>query len=96
MVRRKRRKTSLLLRVCVCTFAFYIAFTLISMQLDVAAKRRELELLNNNIANQQLVNSEIKRLLDLGDENAYIEYMARERLGYAYPDEKILIDRSGS
>lgn len=96
MERRKRRKTSLLLRVCVCTFAGYIAFTLISMQLDVAAKKRELELINANVAAQLLSNAETKRLLELGGDDAYIEYVAREKLGYAYPDEKILIDRSGS
>lgn len=86
----------MLLRVSVCTFAVYIAFTLISMQLDVAAKRRELATLTASVEQQKLENSETQRLLENGDDRAYIEYMAHEKLGYAYPDEKIFIDRSGS
>jgi cell division protein DivIC len=96
MVKRRRRKKNLFLRISICTFAVYIAFTLISMQLEVAAKRRELASLNASVEQQQLTNAETERLLDLGEDEAYIEYMAHEKLGYAYPDEKIYIDRSGS
>ena len=95
MVKRKRRKKNLLLRISVCTFAVYIAFTLISMQLEVAAKRRQLASLTAGVEQQKLANAETERLLELGDDEAYIEYMAHEKLGYAYPDEKIFIDRSG-
>ena len=94
MVRKRRRKHNLVLCISVFVFAVYAAFTLINTQLKVAAKRRELEALNVSIRQQELENAQAKRLLQIGEDDAYVEYMARERLGYAYPDEKILIDRS--
>jgi len=94
MVHKRRRKHSLVLCLSVLVFAAYAAFTLLSTQLKVAAKRRELETLAASIRQQELENAQAQRLLKIGEDDAYIEYMARERLGYAYPDEKILIDRS--
>ena len=36
-----------------------------------------------------------KRLYSSGDNDAYIERIARDRLGYVSPDERIYIDMSG-
>ena len=35
-------------------------------------------------------------MLSDGTEEEYIERIAREKLGYAYPEEQVLIDISGS
>ena len=52
--------------------------------------------MEESIKLQQASNDEVKRILDGGTNLEYIERIAREKLGYAYPDEKIFIDRSGS
>ena len=39
-------------------------------------------------------NKEVERLLAMSADKDYIERIARERLGYAYPDEKVYIDSS--
>jgi len=96
MVRKRRHKHNLLLCLSVFVFTVYIALTLISMQLKVAAKRRELTALKTSIEQQQAANAQTERLLQFGEDDAYVEYMAHDKLGYAYPDEKILIDRSAN
>ena len=65
------------------------------MQVEVTTKRRQLDSIEREIYRQELENAEIKRVLDGGTDREYIERVAREKLGYAYPDEKIFIDRSG-
>ena len=94
--KRRSRRHNVLLRICAASFAVYVTFSLISMQLEVAAEQRELDALNESIAAQQAENAQLEHLLEYGDEREFIEYMAREKLGYAYPDEKILIDSSAN
>ena len=94
--KRRSRRHNFLLRFCAAAFAVYVAFSLVSIQLDVSAERRELESLNASVEAQQAENAQLEHLLEYGDEREFIEYMAREKLGYAYPDEKILIDSSAN
>lgn len=96
MAKRKKRKANWLVRLAVLCFVGYVAVSLIGMQIEVMSKRRDLQTLQNNIAQQQLVNAEAERVLTYGADNGYIERIARDKLGYAYPDEKIFIDRSGN
>lgn len=74
----------------------YVTIALIGMQLQVTAKRRQLNELLHSIAQQRLVNDETRRVLSNGTDEEYVERVARDQLGYAYPDEKIFIDRSGN
>ena len=63
--------------------------------MQVAAKRRELLALQQYVEQQKLVNEETQRILSGESDEEYIERIAHDKLGYAYPDEKIFIDRSG-
>ena len=94
-VRRRKQKASLLLRISVICFVTYVAVTLVIMQLDVTAKRRELILLQQSVEQQKLENKETERMLQMGENREYIERIARDKLEFAYPDEKIIIDVSG-
>jgi len=94
MVRKRRHKHNLIFCLSAFVFTVYITLMLISMQLKVAAKRRELASLHASIEQQQAANAQTERLLQFGEDEDYVVYMAHEKLGYAYPDEKILIDRS--
>lgn len=96
VAKRRKRKANWLVRLFMFSFVTYVAISLIGMQVEVTSKRRELLALQQNIDQQKLVNAEAQRLLD-GDTDAdYIARIARDKLGYAYPDEKIFIDRSGN
>ena len=94
-VRRRKQKASLLPRISVICFVTYVAVTLVNMQLDVTAKRRELILLQQSVEQQKLENKETERMLQMGENREYIERIARDKLEFAYPDEKIIIDVSG-
>lgn len=96
MAKRRKRKTSLLVRLSVFGFVLYVAVTLIGMQMEVTTKRQELLALQQSVEQQKQINAETERMLVLGEDEEYIERVARDELGYAYPDEKILIDQSGN
>ena len=95
MPKRRRRKANWLMRIFVLCFVAYVAISLIGMQVEVTAKRRYLASVEREIYRQEQENAEIKRILDGGTDREYIERIARDKLGFAYPDEKIFIDRSG-
>ena len=93
---KRKRKANWLVRLSVLCFVAYVAFTLIGMQLEVSAKRRHLDQLDRDIVSEELSNEEKKRVLASGTDDEYIERIAWDKLDFAYPDEKIFIDRSGN
>jgi len=95
VARRKKRRSGFLVKIITLSFVACAAVSFIHSQAEVASKRRELAALNESIVLQQTENDEVKRILDGDNDLEYIERIAREKLGYAYPDEKIFIDRSG-
>ncbi len=96
MAKRKKRKSNFFVKMVTFCFIVCAAVSFIRTQSDVVSKRRELAALQQSIKLQEASNDEIKRILEGGDNLEYIERIAREKLGYAYPDEKIFIDRSGN
>lgn len=95
VARRRKRRSGFLVKIITLSFVACAAVSFIHSQSEVASKRRELAALNKNIILQQTENDEVRRILDGDNDLEYIERIAREKLGYAYPDEKIFIDRSG-
>lgn len=94
----KRKKGSaykLLLRLAVAGAAVYLCVTFVGGQLKVAEKQQELAELNELVERQAEQNAELERLMESGDEDAYVERIAREKLGYARPDERVFVDISG-
>jgi cell division protein DivIC len=77
------------------SFIVYAVFVLVDLQLDIIARRSQLAELQEKCEEQRLENKEAQRLLSLGDDASYIERIAKEKLGFAYPDERIFIDTSG-
>ena len=53
-------------------------------------------MLEKQVEDQLLENQELRSLLDMRQDEKYIERVARDRLDYAYPDEKVYIDISGN
>jgi len=85
-----------LLRVGAVTLIVYLAVTLIVSQVDIMVKRQQLAALNTDLSRQQEQNVELERLISAGGESEYMERIARDRLGYAAPGERIFIDMSGN
>lgn len=74
----------------------YLVITLVSAQVEIVAKRRELDSLTKQISTQNAQISELQRTIETDDENSYYERLAREKLNYARPDERVFVDMSGN
>ncbi len=66
----------------------------ISNQVTISSKRAELEMLNEQIAQQQTENQEMQRILS-GDADQITEWVARDSYNYAAPNERIFVDVTG-
>ena len=64
-------------------------------QIEVSAKQHQLAEITTQVEQQTEKNKELQAMMDAENEDAYIERIAREKLGYAYPNERIFIDISG-
>ena len=96
----KKGRSSLpqvIMRLAVAALCIYLLIGLISNEVDIAVKNRRIATLEQQIAQQQSDTVELRRLLGSGaDIDAYYEKIAREKLGFAYPDEKVFVDISGN
>lgn len=89
-----KNKKSLILRLAVIAFVAYIAVMLIHMQLQIGRSQASLAEINAKLQRQQSTNAEIDRVLAQND-GTYKESIARDKLGYAKPNERVYINASG-
>ncbi|MBQ7186871.1 MAG: septum formation initiator family protein [Ruminococcus sp.] len=66
----------------------YAIFNIISQQAQIVELKKQSEALAAQITDQEQKNDEYIRLLRSGDEAEYMERIAVEQLGYAYPGER--------
>ena len=97
---RKRQKRQPLLpkvfaRAGLVLVGGYLAAGLVFNQVDIAAKRQELAALQAQIEQQQQQNQELERVLGSGSDLEIIERVARDKLGYAKPNERVFVDVTG-
>lgn len=82
-------------RVLFLAIVAYLAVTMITTQVEIVAKRQQLDNVTAQVTAQQAQNDELQRALEADNEDAYIERVAREKLGYALPGERVYVDVSG-
>ncbi|SEH76508.1 hypothetical protein SAMN02910265_02566 [Ruminococcus flavefaciens] len=63
-----------------------------STQKDCAEKEEQVRLIQTKIDDYETENAELQRVLDSDDLNEYMEKVALEERGYAYPDERRFYD----
>lgn len=90
------KSKSILLRVLVLGVCAYMIAKSSGLWNMYAKSQKDLEELNREKASVQNDIDELKILLEEGSEAKIIEKAARERLGFAYPDEQVFIDISGN
>ena len=73
----------------------YLVAGLVFNQVDIAAKQKELQDLENQLEQQRQQNDELERVLESGSDQDIIERVARDKLGYAKPNERVFIDVTG-
>jgi len=70
----------------------YLKINLISSQFELMTKKQELSIVESQKERLQLEVADTQSLLEEDRDEVYIERVARERLGYANPGEKVYID----
>ena len=91
---RRKKRVGLATKIFVAIFAVYAAFTLVSLQIQISAKREEQAALRAQIEEQTLRNAEIEAILNNEDNDEYIARIARDELGYVSPGERVFVDIS--
>ena len=92
MAKAKAKKNTLL-RVSVILFLLYVVISLVQIQGSIQKDREQLAALAQQNAAQRSAYKELERILSDGTEEEYIERIAREQLGFAYPEEQVLVER---
>ena len=96
---KKQKRAPLLprffLRAGLVLIGGYLVAGLVFNQVDIAAKQKELQDLENQLEQQRQQNDELERVLESGSEQEIIERVARDKLGYAKPNERVFIDVTG-
>lgn len=85
-------KHSIILALLFAALVIYFVATFISLQSKVDAAQNNVAVLNQTKQDWEEKNTEIKEVLENGDEAAYIEKIAREQYDYAMSDERVYID----
>ncbi|MBR6102016.1 MAG: septum formation initiator family protein [Ruminococcus sp.] len=84
----KKRLGHIIAFIAVFCLIVYSIFTIISQQAQIVQLKKQSSELSAQITEQEQKNDEFNRLLSTGDENEYMERVAVEQLGYAYPNER--------
>jgi cell division protein FtsB len=67
---------------------------IINIEQDCTEKESQLAAVQEKIDAYEAENMELQRVLDSGDLSSYMEKIAIEERGYAYPDERRFYDTS--
>ena len=86
-------------RVFVCLFvvvAVWSVIEIVQLRLDIYKQQQVLDELTAQCLDQQAANQDVENYLSMHDDTELIEKIAREKLGFAYPDETVFFDAAGN
>ncbi len=90
----KKNSRSFILTLAIIAVMGYFVISLISLQMDIRDKQREVTEAQQVQQEKQAENEELEQFLTDGDESSYIERIARDVLGYVLPGERVYYDIS--
>ncbi|MBU3805850.1 MAG: septum formation initiator family protein [Candidatus Fournierella pullistercoris] len=73
----------------------YLVVGMVLNQVEINAKRQQLEAVQQQLDAQLAENEELSRILESGTDEELIERVARDKLGYARPNERVFVDATG-
>lgn len=93
--RQNRKKgSSALVRIVVLCLIAYFVLSFLQAWGEIAEKQAFVSELDTLIEEQTVINDALRDQLENGVSDEYIASVAREKLGYALPGERIFIDSS--
>ena len=91
----KTKRTNFLVTLVVTVVLVSICIALVDIYAQINEKQNQLDSLNRQIDEQKQENLDSQRLLSEEDEETYIEKYAREKLGFARPEERVFYSITG-
>ena len=98
MAKDKKKKaglSKLMIRAGVVLLGGYLVVGMVMNQVDISSKKQQLKTLQQQLTTQQAQNDELSRVLNSGSDQEIIEHVARDKLGYAKPNERVFVDITG-
>lgn len=95
VLKKKKQRGSIILRIAVFAFAAFVAGSLLSQQVQIAEKRRQLEEIQEQTELQNIENQKLEHILESDDISDAIEQEARE-MGWAKSNEKVIVNIAGN
>lgn len=83
-----------LIRVVMLVFAVYALCTVFTLKTQIKAKRQELDDLNIQVQTYEEANESLREQIQTGLTDEDISELARSKLNYAEPGERIFVDTS--
>lgn len=96
MLKKQLSRKEIIFRIAVIVFVVYVLYSLISVQAQIASKKKVLDELRTSYTEKLIRNEELQKAVDSYGTDEFIEKQARDKLGYAYEDEHFYIDISGT
>lgn len=94
MVKKKKNLKTLVKKILICFIILYIGGTLVGQQFDIARLNREIDEIDGQIAEAKREGEVLASEMEASKTDEYAERVAREKLGYMKPYEKVFIDSS--
>ena len=88
----KKRLMNYLIFIGKIFFCTYIVYVLVSQQPVIDSKKRQKDLLLDQLEDAKNYEIELRTSLGVSDTDEYVEQMAREKLGLLKPGERVFID----
>ncbi len=89
---KKVKKRSFILTLGIVLLVGYFVISIISLQSTIKERRAELEQKNAAYEQQLADNERLQSIVDDEDKSEYMEQVAREKLGFVMPGEKVFYD----
>lgn len=91
---KKTRRTSVLLAIPFVVIVAASVTVFVNQQIDINKLDQEKAAVAAKLAAQEADNGALVNTIESGDQDAYIERIARERFGYVKPEERVYYDVS--
>lgn len=85
------RRHSFLLTVCFISLAIIFVISLISIKKEIDSRNEEKSSLQSQLSEENSANEELQEVADSGDQDKYMEKVAREN-GYIKPGDRVYKD----
>ncbi|MCL2030330.1 MAG: septum formation initiator family protein [Oscillospiraceae bacterium] len=93
-MKKRKKRTGLLIRAAAAVFILYAVISLTVLQAKINRQRETSRQLSEQIAEQMVLGAGLREATGSEPDPAALARLAREKLGYVFPGEIVLVDVS--